>query len=229
MRLHREGRIILPTLFFLLAGVATSFFAVPWGSNWAWVPFLALFAGGVFYGFVLNFFKNPPRQTPQDATAIYAPADGKVVVIEETHDPVYFQGPVLQVSIFMSPLNVHVNRAPTAGVVKWLKYFPGKFLVAWHPKSSTENEQTFVVLETQHGELGLKQIAGAVARRIRWYVTEGTTLAAGQEFGFIRFGSRVDLLLPIGTVVEVPLHSAVRGGETVLAHWPATVSGATAA
>ena len=151
---------------------------------------------------------------------IIAPADGKVVVIEETFEPEYFKDKRLQVSIFMSPLNVHVNRNPISGVVKYMKYHPGKYLVAWHPKSSTENERTTLVIANEKTELLMRQIAGALARRICFYVKEGDPVKQNEEFGFIRFGSRVDVFFPLGTKVDVKIGDIVQGGMTVLAHLP---------
>jgi phosphatidylserine decarboxylase len=149
---------------------------------------------------------------------IVAPADGKVVVIEETYEPEYFKDKRLQVSIFMSPLNVHVNRNPISGEVKYMKYHPGKYLVAWHPKSSTENERTTMVIGNSKMELLVRQIAGALARRICYYVKEGDTVMQNDEFGFIRFGSRVDLFFPVGTKIDVKIGEIVKGGITVIAH-----------
>jgi phosphatidylserine decarboxylase len=149
---------------------------------------------------------------------VIAPADGKMVIIEDVEEPEYFKGKRLQLSIFMSPLNVHVNRNPVTGTVKFFKYHPGKYLVAWHPKSSTLNERTTVVVENEAGIPVLyRQIAGAVARRIRWYIKEGDPVVQGQEYGFIKFGSRIDIFLPVGTKVNVNINDKVRGGETVLA------------
>ncbi len=150
---------------------------------------------------------------------LICPADGKVVVIEETTETEYFKDKRLQVSIFMSPLNVHVNRNPMSGVVKYFKYHPGKYLVAWHPKSSTENERTTVVLGNNRGEILMRQIAGALARRICWYIKEGDNVTQNGEFGFIRFGSRVDIYLPVGTKVDVKIGDVVQGGVTTLAHF----------
>jgi phosphatidylserine decarboxylase len=142
-----------------------------------------------------------------------------VVVIEETYEPEYFQDKRLQVSIFMSPINVHVNRNPVSGEIKYMKYHPGKYLVAWHPKSSTENERTTVVIGNDNGDILLRQIAGAMARRIRYYIKEGDVVKQNDEFGFIRFGSRVDVFLPVGTKVDVKIGDNVKGGVTVLAHY----------
>ena len=146
------------------------------------------------------------------------PADGKVVVIEETTETEYLKDKRIQISVFMSPINVHINRNPISGVVKYFKYHPGKYLVAWHPKSSTENERTTVVTENSAGTPVLfRQIAGALARRIVWYVKEGDTVTQGDQFGFIKFGSRVDIFLPLGTNVKVAIGEVVKGGKTILA------------
>jgi phosphatidylserine decarboxylase len=149
---------------------------------------------------------------------VIAPADGKVVVIEETFEPEYFKDRRLQVSIFMSPLNVHVNRSPIDGVVKYMKYHPGKYLVAWHPKSSTDNERTTLVIENSKMPVLVRQVAGALARRICYYVKEGQSIKQNEEFGFIRFGSRVDVYLPLGTEIDVKIGQNVQGGITTLAH-----------
>ncbi len=167
---------------------------------------------------ILQFFRNPKRVLPEGAELVLSPADGKVVVIEETEETEYFKDRRLQVSIFMSPVNVHVNRCPVWGQVKYIRYYQGKYLVAWHPKSSTENERTTVVIEHVSGtEVLFRQIAGALARRIRWYLEEGQEVHAGEEMGFIKFGSRVDVFLPVGTPLRVSLGQKVRGGQTVLA------------
>ena len=153
---------------------------------------------------------------------MYAPADGRVCVIEEADEDEYFHQKRLQISIFMSPLNVHVNRNPVTGLVRYFRYHPGKYLVAWHPKSSTENERTTVVYQLPgKTEILMRQIAGAVARRIKWYVKEGDEVSQGQDMGFIKFGSRVDLFLPIGSKVEVTMDQQVKGNKTVIARLPA--------
>jgi len=167
--------------------------------------------------FIISFFRIPNRTFTVRQGAIVAPADGKVVVIEETHDPEYFHGQRLQISVFMSPANVHVNRCPIDGEVVYTKYHKGKYLVAWDPKSSTENERHSVVLNTGKGEILVKQIAGALAKRISNYLRQGQQVKQNQELGFIRFGSRVDLLLPVGTKVNVKIGDKVKGGVTVLA------------
>jgi len=167
---------------------------------------------------VLQFFRSPNRTTVADANSVIAPADGTVVVIEEVTDEEYLQGKAIQVSIFMSPFNVHVNRSPVAGVVDYFRYHPGKYLVAWHPKSSTENERTTLAIRTVSGQkIMLRQIAGALARRIVCRAQPGDQLAAGREFGFIKFGSRVDVFLPIGTEIKVKLNDKTVGGESVIA------------
>lgn len=172
----------------------------------------------VLFLLVLQFFRNPNRQivTPSE-NKIYAPADGKVVVIEETVEHEYFKDKRLQVSIFMSPLNVHVNRNPISGIVNYIKHHEGKYLVAWHPKSSSENERTTVVIENEGAEVMLRQIAGAIAKRIVNYLEEGEQVIQGKDMGFIKFGSRVDLFLPIGTKIDVNIGDKVKGNRTVIA------------
>lgn len=205
--------LIPVTVFVCAALVAMGFWLHPI-TGW-----LLLILALVFVGLVLNFFRYPLRTHPNTSGVIIAPCNGQVVVMEEVEEPLYFKDRRLQVSIFMSPLDVHVNYSPIGGVFKQVKYLPGKYLVAWHPKSSTENEQTYMVVasDSKPGtEVGFKQIAGALARRIKWYVKEGDSIAAGHEFGFIRFGSRVDILLPIGTQLNVKLGDRTTGGETVL-------------
>jgi phosphatidylserine decarboxylase len=167
---------------------------------------------------VIWFFRLPAREHTIGDNLVIAPADGKVVVIEETYEPEYFKDKRLQVSIFMSPLNVHVNRNPVSGVFKYVRYHPGKYLVAWHPKSSTENERTTLVIGNSRGEVLMRQIAGALARRICYYVKEGDNAKQTEEFGFIRFGSRVDIYLPLGTKIDVKIGQITKGGVTILAH-----------
>ncbi|NMH26996.1 phosphatidylserine decarboxylase family protein [Flavobacterium silvaticum] len=167
---------------------------------------------------VLQFFRNPKRYTEITDENVIAPVDGKVVVIEEVFEPEYFKDNRLQVSIFMSPINVHVTRYPVNGKVKYSKYHPGKYLVAWHPKASTENERTTVVVENRlFGEVLYRQIAGALAKRIVNYAKEGMQVVQGTDAGFIKFGSRVDLYFPIGTKVEVKLGQKAVGGKTIIA------------
>ena len=167
---------------------------------------------------VVQFFRKPIRTTSINPKHIIAPADGKVVVIEEVIETEYFNAPRRQVSIFMSPLNVHINFNPIAGVVSYFKYHAGKYLVAWHPKSSTENERTTIVVKHHNGtEVLFRQIAGALARRICWYVKEGQGVEQGSEFGFIKFGSRIDIFLPLDAKILVNIDDKPIGGETVIA------------
>ncbi|APD07469.1 phosphatidylserine decarboxylase [Flavobacteriaceae bacterium UJ101] len=171
----------------------------------------------LFYAFILYFFRNPKRVTVSNEGDIIAAVDGKVVVIEETVESEYFKDKRIQVSIFMSPLNVHVTRYPLSGLIKYTKYHPGKFLVAWHPKSSTENERTTVVVDKGGKEVLFRQIAGALARRIVLYSKQDEQVKVGDDFGFIKFGSRVDIFLPLDTEIEVKLHQKTKGGITRIA------------
>ncbi len=166
---------------------------------------------------ISSFFRNPKRIVVADANSVLSPCDGKVVVIEEVEEPEYFKDKRIQISIFMSPANVHVNRSSIGGEVKYVKYHAGKYLVAWHPKSSTENERNTVVIGNGKAEILLRQIAGAVAKRIICYVKPGDKVQQGADFGFIKFGSRVDVFLPIGTKIDVALNEVVKGNKTVLA------------
>lgn len=190
------------------------------GVSLTWPGLLWIFslASIIFFALVLQFFRNPNRSIPKvDDQLIYAPADGQVVVIEEAEETEYFNSKRLQVSIFMSPLNVHVNRNPLSGEVRYLKHHPGKYLVAWHPKSSTENERTTVVIKNGQTEVLLRQIAGAMAKRIRNYLSIGDRITQGSEMGFIKFGSRVDLFLPLDAEVKVNIGDKVKGNKTVIA------------
>jgi phosphatidylserine decarboxylase len=212
---HKEGYkiILVSTLLFVvilvLAGELINI-------NWLriGIQLIALF----FFVIVLQFFRNPNRQITASDDYIVAPVDGKVVVIEEVFEPEYFKDKRLQVSIFMSPINVHVTRYGVSGLVKFSKYHPGKFLVAWHPKASTENERTTVVIENKvFGEILYRQIAGALAKRIVNYAQEGTQVVQGTDAGFIKFGSRVDIFLPLGTKVNVKLNEVATGNKTIIA------------
>lgn len=172
----------------------------------------------VLYGIILQFFRNPVREVlVADQNLIYAPADGRVCVIEEVFENEYFKDKRLQVSIFMSPFNVHVNRNPVSGIIHYFRYHPGKYLVAWHPKSSTENERTTVVYGLGNTEILMRQIAGALAKRIKWYIGEGDEVQQGHDMGFIKFGSRVDLYLPLDAKIEVTMNQQVKGNKTVVA------------
>ena len=216
MSIHREGRTLLFWLLLIL--VAVNFGLNKWIPEQETVLNVILLISIVFYLLILQFFRNPYIQLPNEEKLVFAPADGKVVVIEETTETEYLNDRRKQVSIFMSPINVHVNRSPVAGVVEFFKYHPGKYLVAWHPKSSTENERTTMVLTHKSGvKILVRQIAGALARRIKWYVKEGTPLAQGGEFGFIKFGSRVDVYLPLDAEILVSLEEKTKGGRTPIA------------
>ena len=218
MTLHREGYryIILATVLWAILGWLSYHFLF----TLPWLMYPINFLLFLVWAWVIWFFRLPLRQFEEGEQKVIAPADGKVVVIEETFEPEYFGDKRLQVSIFMSPLNVHVNRSPIDGVVKYMKYHAGKYLVAWHPKSSTDNERTTLVIENSRMPILVRQIAGAMARRICYYVKEGQSLRQNEEFGFIRFGSRVDLFLPLGTPVDVKIGQAVKGGVSVIAHLP---------
>lgn len=211
--IHKEGfRIITITALALIAITYLVNIVLP--GSWR---FISILSGGLFL-LVLQFFRNPRRIIPvPDNNIVYAPADGKVVVIEAADEPEYFKAKRLQVSIFMSPLNVHVNRNPIGGTIAYLKYHPGKYLVAWHPKSSTENERTTVVIKSGKVEVLLRQIAGAMAKRIKNYLKTGDEVGQGSEMGFITFGSRVDLFLPLDAVVEVQIGQTVKGNLTPIA------------
>lgn len=216
MTIHKEGRTILFVLLVALVAV-----------TWAFDYFLpeqqvlrnvVIGVGLIFYLLILQFFRHPSIRIEKNPQHILAPADGKVVVIEEADEPEYLKQRCKQVSIFMSPVNVHVNRMPAGGTISYYRYHPGKYLVAWHPKSSTENERTTVAVKTENGtEILFRQIAGALARRIKCYVTEGQPLEQGQEFGFIKFGSRVDLYLPLTADVCVTVGQKTTGGKTIIA------------
>jgi phosphatidylserine decarboxylase len=216
MTIHREGytSIAIGTIvFFILNFIFFYFFS-------ASLPILAGTAFFLTLGlllFLISFFRIPNRVLTLNENAIVAPADGKVVVIEEVIDPEYFQNKRLQVSIFMSPANVHVNRNPISGEVVYNQYHKGKYLVAWHPKSSTENERHSVVIRKGNVDILVKQIAGALAKRIVNYLQVGQQVNQTAEMGFIKFGSRVDLLLPIGTKINVALNQSVQGGVTIIA------------
>ena len=213
---HKEGfKIITITSLIIVAGIllADAFISIAWLQKSIQIGLILL------YVIVLQFFRNPKRNTLINDGQIIAPVDGKVVVIEEVFEPEYFKDKSLQVSIFMSPLNVHVTRYALSGTVKYSKYHPGKYLVAWHPKASTENERTTIVLENKtFGQVLYRQIAGALAKRIVNYATEGQEVVQGADAGFIKFGSRVDLFLPLNTTIDVKIGDKVKGGEQIVAH-----------
>jgi phosphatidylserine decarboxylase len=218
MTIHREGRTLL---FILLVAL----FALNWAISYFFAEAsllqnIVIGSSVIFYLIILQFFRIPVFDIQKDIKKVLAPADGKIVVIEETEETEYFKSRRKQISIFMSPINVHVNRMPVTGTIAYCKYHPGKYLVAWHPKSSTENERTTVVTKMNNGtEILFRQIAGALARRIKWYVKEGQNLEQGDEFGFIKFGSRVDIFLPLSAKVTVQVGEVTKGGKTVIAEF----------
>ena len=213
--IHREGyRIILTTIVILIGlNNAIAYFGIKWLNT------ITLIASIIFSFLILQFFRNPIRKVTASENEVVAPADGKVVVIEEVEETEYFKDKRIQVSIFMSPINVHVNRYPINGKVQYAKYHPGKYLVAWHPKSSTENERTTVVVENDKIAVLFRQIAGALARRIVMYSKENDIANKGEDFGFIKFGSRVDLFFPTDTKIEVELNQVVKGNKTIIARY----------
>lgn len=216
MKIHKEGHQLLLVLGLLLVALNVLLPKfVAWPRDW----FLLLFAVSLLlFLMILQFFRSPRVSTTLNDTLVYAPADGKVVVIEEVPEDEYLHLTCKQVSIFMSPVNVHINRNPVSGVIKFFKYHAGKYLVAWHPKSSIENERTTLVIGTPQGiDILIRQIAGAVARRIKCYVQNGDAVKQGEEFGFIKFGSRVDVFLPLEAEIKVRLGDKTRAGITVLA------------
>ena len=212
MRIHREGTYIIPISFLIIAALIAGGFTIH-----ILLGYLLMITGIVLFGLILYFFRNPIREIHPDTRAIFAPCDGKVVVIETIEDKRFFQSPMVQLSIFMSPLNVHVNRNPIEGEVIHYTYYPGKYLMAFNPKSSTDNEQNYIVVEQNGFQLAYKQIAGFMARRICCYLKVGDRVEQGKEFGFIKFGSRVDLLLPVETPITVQLGDKVIAGKTVVA------------
>jgi len=212
---HKEGFQIILGTFVLAAGLALG---AEYGITNLYLQKTLQVAALVILILVLQFFRNPKRNTVLDDSVLYAPVDGKVVVIEEVHEKEFFDDKRLQVSIFMSPINVHVTRYCMSGKVVFSKYHPGKYLVAWHPKASEENERTTIVLENNNfGQVLYRQIAGALARRIVNYAEEGTSITQGTDAGFIKFGSRVDLFLPLDTQLNVSLNQVVKGGIDVIA------------
>ncbi|MGB0443475.1 MAG: phosphatidylserine decarboxylase family protein [Flavobacteriaceae bacterium] len=213
---HKEGFTIIIVSFVLIATVALlveQFIALKW------LRLLLQIGLFIFLVLILQFFRNPSRPPLALSNAVVAPVDGKVVIIEEVEEPEYFKGKRLQVSIFMSPLNVHVTRYPVSGKVVFSKYHPGKYLVAWHPKSSTLNERTTIVVNNPtFGDVLYRQIAGAVARRIVNYAKVGDDAVQGSDAGFIKFGSRVDVFLPPNTPVDVEIGQKVKGGVTLISN-----------
>ena len=217
MKIHKEGTATILVVFLALGLINAAIML--------WADLEMLYLGLIsglsigFFAFILHFFRSPNVRVNLNEKQILAPADGKVVVIEKTTEDEYFDGEEkIQSSMFMSPLTVHVNRNPVTGLIKYFRYHPGKYLIAWHPKSSTENERTTLVYEVHKGvEILVRQIAGALARRIKWYVEEEQAVIQGKEFGFIKFGSRVDLFLPLDAEVKVSQGQVTKGGVTILA------------
>ncbi len=216
MKIHREGYTSLFFTLLVLVGLVVIINILwPYQSIGHYIAYGVF---GVFFLMILQFFRSPKRFILENPNHVLSPADGKVVVIEKTREQEFLDKECLQISIFMSPVNVHVNRYPVSGVIKYCKYHPGKYLVAWHPKSSSHNERTTVVVETPAKQQVLfRQIAGAVARRIVCYSKEGEFVNQGHEMGFIKFGSRVDVFLPVDSSVKVVPGQAVKGGKTILA------------
>ncbi|MDP5092038.1 MAG: phosphatidylserine decarboxylase family protein [Polaribacter sp.] len=215
IRFHKEGYKIISITFVIAIGIilgAEKFFDTTLAIKITQVLTLG------FVVLILQFFRNPNRKTTLNDAHIIAPVDGKVVVIEEVEEPEFFKDKRIQVSIFMSPINVHVTRYAISGKIAYSKYHPGKYLVAWHPKASTENERTTVVIDNEtFGKVLYRQIAGALAKRIVNYAKEGEKVTQGADAGFIKFGSRVDLFLPIGTKINVKLGDKVKGGVQIIA------------
>ena len=216
MSIHKEGYKILITGFiiFLIINLLVVIFL----NDKILVKWMILFFSLTLYVFFLFFFRLPVRALEPDPGLVYAPADGKVVVIEEAEEREYFKDLRLQISIFMSPFNMHSNRYPVSGQVKYVGYHPGKYMVAWHPKSSELNERSTIVIETEDGtEILVRQIAGAIARRIVTYARESQEVIQGDELGFIKFGSRVDIFLPLGTEIEIPILQQVKANKNIIA------------
>lgn len=218
MNIHKEGYKIIPIAAVILGLLYAGLY---WLIPFQIVQIILAVAAVVFFILIVRFFRDPEFPVEKNDKFIIAPADGKVVVIEETEETEYLKEKRIQVSIFMSPLNVHVNRSPVAGEVSYFKYHPGKFLVAWHPKSSTDNERTSIGLKLKSGvEIMMRQVAGAVARRICFYSETGNPVEQGEKFGFIRFGSRIDLYLPLDAKIKVNIDDISYGGKTVIAELP---------
>lgn len=216
MTIHKEGRFLLSILIIVFAIII--FLTYRFYPENSTLQILVNISLSIFFLLILQFFRNPKVTTHINEKQVIAPADGKVVMIEEVIENEYFKTKKKQISIFMSAVDVHVNRSPVTGIVKYFKYHAGKYLVAWHPKSSTKNERTTIVFDLGNNlEILVRQIAGTVARRIKWYVNEGDELQQGNEFGFIKFGSRVDTFLPLDAEIKVNIGDKTKGGKTVLA------------
>ncbi|MFD2516605.1 phosphatidylserine decarboxylase family protein [Salinimicrobium flavum] len=215
---HKEGYKIMAVAMILLIIVNLAAYTFIFTE---WIRLVILIGTLILFFLIIQFFRNPKRDTVFNESHVVAPVDGKVVVIEEVYEKEYFKDQRLMISVFMSPINVHVTRHPISGVVKYSKYHPGKYLVAWHPKASEENERTTVVVENEvAGEVMYRQIAGALAKRIVNYAEVGAEVVQGSDSGFIKFGSRVDVYLPVGTPLKVKLNQKVKGGLSVIADLP---------
>lgn len=215
MKIHREGYLIIAIGLAILGTIQLGNYFLYTQTNWLWLFILLSLGVLVMAYLIIQFFRIPNRTFSFEENDILCPADGKVVVIEEVEETEYFKDKRIQISIFMSPLNVHANYNPISGIVKYVKYHPGLFLVAWHPKSSTDNERSTFVIEHANGKSVLfRQVAGAVARRICYYVQENQSVQSGEEFGFIKFGSRIDLYLPLGSEINVKIGDVVQAKLT---------------
>lgn len=217
MTIHKEGYKIITVALLSLVALNIIISSI---TDIAWLTWGFILVSAIFFYLVVQFFRLPKRVNSSAADELVAPCDGKVVVIEEVEEPEFFKDKRIQVSIFMSPLNVHANWVPCEGEIKYVKYHEGLYLVAWHPKSSTENERTTVVIERKQGQqVLLRQIAGAVARRIVYYVQPNQRVNRNEQFGFIKFGSRVDLFFPLGTEIVCKIGDVTKGNETLIARW----------
>jgi phosphatidylserine decarboxylase len=215
MKLHREGYLIILIAILLLTGLEIGNYYLWMATDIQWIFVLLSLVLLTLLYLVVQFFRIPKRECIFNANDIMCPADGKVVVIEEVEETEYFKDKRIQISVFMSPLNVHANYNPISGIIKYVKYHKGLFLVAWHPKSSTDNERSTFVIEHQTGqEVLFRQVAGAVARRICYYVQPNQQVKAGEEFGFIKFGSRIDIFLPLDALINVKIGDVVQAKLT---------------
>jgi len=217
MKLHKEGNVTVIVTFFVIFGLLAGYLSfIP---SPLWTQIIITTVGLIIYFRIVYFFRVPNRNLDQVTNGILSPADGEVVAIEEVYEEEFLKTNCLLVSVFMSPSNVHINWIPNSGLITYYKYHPGKHLIAWHPKSSTLNERTSIGLKMQNDkEILIRQIAGALARRIVCYAEKGKIMQQNEELGFIKFGSRVDLYLPLDTNVNVKLRDKVIGGQTVIAY-----------
>jgi phosphatidylserine decarboxylase len=218
MTIHREGHPLLYSVFFIL--LAINILLIYFKDNSPSIIIVSIVFSLVLMILLLQFFRSPSRDFIQGEKLIVAPADGKVVAVEETFEPEYYKDKRIQVSIFMSPFDVHINWYPVSGKIKYLCYHSGKYLIAWHPKASTLNERTTIVIEKENKSILLRQIAGALAKRIVYYPHEGDMVKQSSELGFIKFGSRVDVFLPLGTKINVKVNDKTKGGVTIIGEWP---------